>query len=82
MHSKCNQYVSNFSLKFLIGFPKDKEIIRKVISVFTKEVQISLSAIYANMENPIAATFCDNKPRYYVQLPGLYPSLHIDCFAG
>lgn len=26
MHSKCNQYVSNFSLKFLIAFPKDKEI--------------------------------------------------------
>lgn len=69
MPSKCNQYVSNFSLNISIAFFKEEEIRQKVISVCMKEVQISLSATYANMPTPTVAIFDDSEPRYYIPFP-------------
>lgn len=69
MPSKCNQYVSNVSLNISIAFFKEEEIRQKVISVCVKEVQISLSATYANMPIPTVAIFDDREPRYYIPFP-------------
>lgn len=69
MPSKCNQHVSNFSLNISIAFTKEKEIRQKVISVCMKEVQISLSATYANMPIPTVAISDDSEPRYCILFP-------------
>jgi len=66
---KCDQYVSNFSLNTSIAFLKEEEIKQKVISVCMKEVQISLSATYANMPVPTGAISDDSEPRYCRPFP-------------
>lgn len=68
LQNAINMFQTSLSI-FRIAFFKEKEIRQKVISVCMKEVQISLSATYANMPIPTVAIFNDSEPRYYIPFP-------------